>query len=781
MKIAVIGLGYVGLPLAMVFAEAGVEVVGVEAVAARCDAVNAGRSYIQDVPATALAPMVAHGSHPGDPRLRGQRGLRRASSSACPRRSTPTASPTSRWSRTRRGRWPATCGAASSSPSRAPPTPGTTRDELAPILEGGSGLTAGVDFHLAFSPERVDPGRYRLHDQDDAQGRSAASPRPARRRRSRSTAPRSTTLVPVSTPEVAEMTKLLENIFRSVNIALMNELAMLCDRMKIDVWEVIDAAATKPFGFMKFQPGPGLGGHCIPVDPFYLSWKAREFDFWTEFIELAGKVNENMPYFCVEKLHHALNTRQQEPQRRAGAGARRRLQGRHRRPARVAGAQGHPQPAVATAPRSPITIRTCPSSPSSASRRSTWTATGRWPATTPSPSSPPTPSIDYRAVVEHAAARPRLPQRDRRHPERRQRLETLTGRHARDDKVRVGVVGLGYWGPNLARNFDRLPDAELAYCCDLDEANLAKARSLYPNAVVTDDLERCSPTTSSTPSSSPPPCRRTTRSASAPRGRQARLHREAHRPEARPTPRTSSRRPTARGVKLMVGHLLEYHPAVAKMKELIDAGELGRVFYVYAQPPQPGQGAPGRERPLEPRRRTTSRSSTTSPATSPRRSRPAASATCRTTSRTSSSVTSATASGMVGHLHVSWLDPHKSRKITVVGEKKMVVFDDMEADRKITVYDKGATTTRTKFETYGEFVTLHFGDIHIPKIGSEEPLRVECQHFVDCIREDEQPRSDGRDALNVVRVLEAMERSLREGGRPVKTTELGGVDGVEPT
>ncbi len=117
-------------------------------------------------------------------------------------------------------------------------------------------------------------------------------------------------LVPVSTPEAAEMSKLLENIFRSVNIALMNELAMLCDRMGVDVWEVIEAAATKPFGFMKFQPGPGLGGHCIPVDPFYLSWKAREFDFWTEFIELAGRVNENMPYFCVEKLHRALNTRQ---------------------------------------------------------------------------------------------------------------------------------------------------------------------------------------------------------------------------------------------------------------------------------------------------------------------------------------------------------------------------------------------------------------------------------------------------------------------------------------
>jgi UDP-N-acetyl-D-glucosamine dehydrogenase len=126
-----------------------------------------------------------------------------------------------------------------------------------------------------------------------------------------------TTIVPVATPEVAEMAKLLENIFRSVNIALVNELAMLCDRMKIDVWEVVEAAGTKPFGFMPFQPGPGLGGHCIPVDPFYLSWKAREFDFWTEFIELAGKVNENMPYFCVQKVHNALNT-----QHKSLAGAR---------------------------------------------------------------------------------------------------------------------------------------------------------------------------------------------------------------------------------------------------------------------------------------------------------------------------------------------------------------------------------------------------------------------------------------------------------------------------
>ena len=187
--------------------------------------------------------------------------------------------------------------------------PGTTRDELAPILEAGSGLTAGVDFHLAFSPERVDPGRTDYTTKSTPKVVGGLTPA-CTARALEVYGPALDNVVPVSTPEVAEMTKLLENIFRSVNIALMNELAMLCDRMNIDVWEVIDAAATKPFGFMKFQPGPGLGGHCIPIDPFYLSWKAREFDFWTEFIELAGKVNENMPYFCVEKLHRALNTRQ---------------------------------------------------------------------------------------------------------------------------------------------------------------------------------------------------------------------------------------------------------------------------------------------------------------------------------------------------------------------------------------------------------------------------------------------------------------------------------------
>jgi predicted dehydrogenase len=225
------------------------------------------------------------------------------------------------------------------------------------------------------------------------------------------------------------------------------------------------------------------------------------------------------------------------------------------------------------------------------------------------------------------------------------------------------------------------------------------------------------------------------------------------------------------GVKLMVGHLLEYHPAVAKMKELIDSGELGKVFYAYANRLNLGKV------------RTDENAlwsfgphdiSVLNYLTGDEPVEVSARGECYLQDDVEDVVFGYIKykSGVVGHLHVSWLDPHKSRKITVVGEKKMVVFDDMESERKITVYDKGATTTRTKFETYGEFVTLHFGDIHIPKIGNDEPLRLETQHFVDCIVGDKQPRSDGQDALNVVKVLDAMEVSLREGGRPVKTSEL---------
>jgi UDP-N-acetyl-D-glucosamine dehydrogenase len=183
--------------------------------------------------------------------------------------------------------------------------PGTTRDQLLPIL-AQSGMTVGVDFHLAFSPERIDPGRtdYTVRTTPKLVGGITAA-----------CAERARELyglicdevVVLSSPETAELSKLLENIFRSVNIALVNEMAQLCDRLGIDIWEVIDAAATKPFGFMRFDPGPGMGGHCLPVDPFYLAFKAREHDFYPEFIELAGKVNQAQPAFCVERIERALN------------------------------------------------------------------------------------------------------------------------------------------------------------------------------------------------------------------------------------------------------------------------------------------------------------------------------------------------------------------------------------------------------------------------------------------------------------------------------------------
>ena len=184
--------------------------------------------------------------------------------------------------------------------------PGTTREHLVPILERESGLTVGTDLAVAFSPERVDPGRtdYTLKNTPKVLG--GINPE---------SADRAADLygrvcdhiVRVSTPEAAELTKLLENVFRSVNIALVNELAILADRMGIDIWEVVDAAATKPYGFMRFEPGPGMGGHCLPVDPFYLTWRAREFHMSTEFIELAGKINQQMPYHCVERIELALN------------------------------------------------------------------------------------------------------------------------------------------------------------------------------------------------------------------------------------------------------------------------------------------------------------------------------------------------------------------------------------------------------------------------------------------------------------------------------------------
>jgi UDP-N-acetyl-D-glucosamine dehydrogenase len=301
-KIGIVGLGYVGLPLAVAFAEAGNEVVGVDSDRRKVDGINAARSHVEDI---------------SDATLAGLGGRLHASADAADLAScdavvicVPTpltnsrepdltyllASATSLSQVLREGQLVVL---------ESTTYPGTTRERLRPILEE-SGLAAGSDFNLAFSPERIDPGRtdYTVRTTPKLVGGLTAECAEAARALYAQICDE---VVVLSTPEAAELSKLLENIFRSVNIALVNELAQLCDRLGIDIWEVIDAASTKPFGFMRFDPGPGMGGHCLPVDPFYLAFKARQHDFYPEFIELAGKINQAQPAFCVERIERSLN------------------------------------------------------------------------------------------------------------------------------------------------------------------------------------------------------------------------------------------------------------------------------------------------------------------------------------------------------------------------------------------------------------------------------------------------------------------------------------------
>jgi UDP-N-acetyl-D-glucosamine dehydrogenase len=302
--VAIVGAGYVGMPLARVFADAGKEVVLVDVDQDVVDGINRGESHIGDVSSDTLKALVDAG------RVSATSDYDALQEVDAILIALPTPLSTHRE--------PDLTIVESAAAEIAPRLrkgqvvvlesttyPGTTRESLQPILER-SGLKAGEDFHLAFSPERVDPGRTDWTTKNTPKLVGGLTPACTERAVElyRSAVD---TVVPLSSPEAAEMTKLLENIFRAVNIALVNELAQLCERMEVDVWEVVEAAETKPFGFMSFKPGPGLGGHCIPIDPFYLTWKAREYDFYTEFIDLAGKVNSNMPFFCRSLISQALN------------------------------------------------------------------------------------------------------------------------------------------------------------------------------------------------------------------------------------------------------------------------------------------------------------------------------------------------------------------------------------------------------------------------------------------------------------------------------------------
>jgi UDP-N-acetyl-D-glucosamine dehydrogenase len=301
----IVGLGYVGLPLAVELAQAGYRVLGFDINPDVVDGINAGHSHVKDVTDGQLQAAMQCG------RLSATTDMTRLSEPDAVSICVPT--PLSKFKdpdvsyivaateavkqRIRRGQ---------AIILESTTYPGTTREIMLPALES-TGLTVGKDFFLAFSPERVDPGNPNYGTRNTPKVVGGITP-DCRRVAMALYQPAIDTLVPVSTTEAAELVKLLENTFRSVNIGLVNEMAIVCDKLGVDVWEVIEAAATKPFGFMKFLPGPGLGGHCIPIDPHYLAWKMRGLNYKTRFIDLAGELNTEMPMFWVRKLVEALNT-----------------------------------------------------------------------------------------------------------------------------------------------------------------------------------------------------------------------------------------------------------------------------------------------------------------------------------------------------------------------------------------------------------------------------------------------------------------------------------------
>jgi UDP-N-acetyl-D-glucosamine dehydrogenase len=301
----VVGLGYVGLPLAVEFARAGIATVGIDLDGRKVDEVNTGRSYIPDVQARDVASLSATGRLKATTDFSVIRDLDTVNI-CVPTPLRKTKDPDMSY----------VVSAAEQIAKHLHPGmlivlesttyPGTTAELLQPMFEG-SGLKTGKDFFLAFSPERVDPSNEKFNTRNTPKVVGGITPECTRVAAALYSVAVDT-VVPVSSTQVAEMVKLLENTFRAVNIGLVNELALMCDQMNIDVWEVVKAAKTKPFGFMPFYPGPGLGGHCIPIDPFYLSWKARQSGFEARFIELAGHVNAAMPEYVVHKVGEALNT-----------------------------------------------------------------------------------------------------------------------------------------------------------------------------------------------------------------------------------------------------------------------------------------------------------------------------------------------------------------------------------------------------------------------------------------------------------------------------------------
>ena len=303
-KVGIVGLGYVGLPLAVEFAKAGFEVTGIDLTDSKVARVNAGDSYVGDIPSATLAPLVESGKLKATTDFSVVRDLDTVNI-CVPTPLRKTKDPDMSYIVSACGEIAKFFHPGMLIILESTTYPGTTDEVVLPMLEQG-GLKAGQDFFLCFSPERVDPGNPKYNTSNIPKvvgGTTAACSEMGRLFYSQALQK----VVAVSSTQVAEMVKLLENTFRMINIGLANEIALMCDRMGINVWEVIDAAATKPFGFMPFYPGPGLGGHCIPIDPFYLSWKTKQAGIEARFIELAGYINGQMPHFVVDKIQGALN------------------------------------------------------------------------------------------------------------------------------------------------------------------------------------------------------------------------------------------------------------------------------------------------------------------------------------------------------------------------------------------------------------------------------------------------------------------------------------------
>ena len=303
-RVGIIGLGYVGLPLAVEFAKAGFSVTGIDVEKDKVARLNRGHSYVQDVPSTTLGSLVEHGRFQATTDFSVVEDLDTINI-AVPTPLRKTKDPDMSYVVSACEEVAKHLGPEKLVILESTTYPGTTDELVLPMLER-TGLRVGEDFFLCFSPERIDPGNPRYHTTNIPKVVGGITPA-CTRLGSLFYSQALEMVVPVSSTSVAEMVKLLENTFRMINIGLVNELAMMCDRMGINVWEVIDAAGTKPFGFMPFYPGPGLGGHCIPIDPFYLSWKTKQAGIEARFIELAGCINGQMPHFVVDKIQNALN------------------------------------------------------------------------------------------------------------------------------------------------------------------------------------------------------------------------------------------------------------------------------------------------------------------------------------------------------------------------------------------------------------------------------------------------------------------------------------------